>query len=81
MLNKYINSKDFTCEFLKFSLFIISCYCIVLTLFITMPPNNLHNFEVLRVAFYLLESIFSSITLSVFIFYVMSMINAYYKFK
>lgn len=81
MLNKYINSKDFTCVFLKFALFIISCYCIVLTLFITMPPENLNNFEVLRVAFFLLESIFSSISLSVFIFCIMSMIATYYKFK
>ncbi len=67
MLKKYLNYRDAISLFLHFSLYMILCYTISVTLYITMPPDDVHYYFILETGKLYLEYILASILIMMII--------------
>lgn len=64
MLKKYLNYSTALQTFLHISLFIILCYTIALTLFLSMPPENLSLYTVSSSGILYLENVLCALSLT-----------------
>ena len=64
MLKNYLNCSTALHIFLHISLFVILCYTIALTLFVSMPPEHLSTYTVSSSAILYLENIFCALTVT-----------------
>lgn len=65
MLKKYLNYSNLLKVFLNFSFVCILSYLIALTLFLSMPPKELYDFEIFLRAKIILESVICSLTFTI----------------
>lgn len=71
MLKKYLNCNTAANSFISFALVIIMCYVIALTLYLSMPPSDIHISVVAERGILFLENIFCALTVSALFYFVM----------
>ena len=64
MLKNYLNCSTALHIFLHISLFVILCYTVSLTLFLSMPPENLSHYTVVSSGILYLENILCALSLT-----------------
>lgn len=74
MLKKYLNCTNAIHIFLNISLTIIMCYVISLTLYLSMPPEDMHLYDVMSRGIIYLEYIVCSIAVVSVCFIIMKYI-------
>ena len=71
MLKKYLNCGNAASLFINFALLIIMFYAISLTLYLSMPPSDIHISMVAEKGELFLENIFCALMVSVVFYLIM----------
>ncbi len=65
MLKKYLNYYGAVRIFTLFAFSLILCYVVSMTMFLAMPPSNLHNYTVISDGLIYLEYILASLLITI----------------
>ena len=71
MLKNYLNCTNAASVFFRIALVIIMCYVVSLTLYLSMPPNDIHISVVAERGVLYLENVLCAISVSVLFYLIM----------